>query len=315
MVKKNIFRLHDMLQYFLKKRLRSHDLNNNLKLESLVRSHLLSQQTLTSVEEGVGNNKPDKIVVSLTSFGRRIHDVYLCVESLFQQSLKADAIALWLSRENFPDEKVPEMLLKQQQRGLQIFFVDGDLGSYKKYFYAFNQFPDSLIITVDDDVLYPPDMVDMLYQAYLREPSYIHCHRAHQITLDKTGNLLPYEKWRLKRESWCGFSNTKPSHMVFPTGVGGVLYHPHALHKDAFDSEKFLKICPDADDIWLKAMSIRQGTKAVRVSDHRHWRDRFLTIPGAQGSGLKNTNLKRKSGNDCKLKKVFSEYQLLDKLQ
>jgi len=304
-----------MLQYFLKKRLKRHDVNNNLKLESLVRSHLLGQQALTSVEKGVGNNKKHKIVVSLTSYGRRIHDVFLCVESLFQQSLKADVVTLWLSREDFPDEKVPEILQKQLQRGLQIFFVERDLGPYTKYFYAFEQFSDSLIVTVDDDVLYPSDMIDMLYQAYLSEPSYIHCHRAHRITLDKDGSLLPYEKWRSKRETWCGSSNTEPSHMVFPTGVGGVIYHPGSLHEDAFDSDKFLRLCPGADDVWLKAMSIKQGTRAVRVADHRHWRDRFLTVPGAQGSGLKNANLKRKSGNDCKVKRVFSEYQLLEQLK
>ncbi|MDO8863665.1 hypothetical protein Q6D67_18385 [Haliea sp. E1-2-M8] len=28
------------------------------------------------------------------------------------------------------------------------------------------QFPDSLILTVDDDIMYPPDMIDQLLRAY-----------------------------------------------------------------------------------------------------------------------------------------------------
>ncbi|QFT56342.1 glycosyltransferase [Microbulbifer sp. THAF38] len=303
-----------MLNYFLKKQLKRHDLGNNMKLEALVRSHLLSQQAMMGNDPGVGNTKKDKIVVSLTSFDKRIHDVYLCIESLFQQSLKADAVVLWLSSMDFPDRKLPEMLQKQQKRGLEVFFVKEDFGPYNKYFYTFNQFPNSLIITVDDDVLYPPDMIDMLYQAYLRDPSNIYCHRAHRIEVDKKGNILPYEKWRTERDKWSGESNIEPCHRVFPTGVGGVLYHPNALHKDAFDSEKFLKLCPKADDIWLKAMSIRQGTRAARVPDFRPWRDRFLTIEGAKVQRLQSENLKGKYGNDYKIRRVFSEYKILDYL-
>ncbi|GAB2887279.1 glycosyl transferase [Microbulbifer echini] len=285
-----------------------------MKLEALVRSHLLGQQALMSNEPGVGNTKRHKIIVSLTSFDQRIHDIYLCIESLFQQSLKADVVVLWLSLQDFPDGDIPELLKKQQSRGLKICFVEEDFGPYKKYVYAFDQFPDSLIITVDDDVLYPLDMIDILYQAYLRDPSNIYCHRAHRIEVDKKGEILPYQKWRSGRENWCGKSNTQPCHRVFPTGVGGVLYHPGSLHKDAFDSEKFLALCPKADDIWLKAMSVRQGTRAARVPDSRHWRDRFLTIPSARAQSLKRENLKSKYGNDYKIRRVFSEYKLLELL-
>ncbi|MFA0811648.1 glycosyltransferase [Microbulbifer epialgicus] len=303
-----------MFKYFFKKQLKRHDLANNMKLEALVRGQLLSHQALTDCDPGVGNDKKHNIVLSLTSFDKRIHDVYLCVESLFQQSLKADEVVLWLSAKNFPNKTLPETLRKQQRRGLQVFFVEEDLGPYKKYVYTFEKFPKSLIVTVDDDVLYPPDMLDMLYQAYLRDPSNIYCHRAHRIQIDNSGKVLPYKKWRTNRANWCGKSNIEPSHRVFPTGVGGVLYHPDALHEDAFDSHKFLQLCPNADDIWLKAMSIRQGTKAARVSDSRHWRDRFLTIQGAQVQPLKRENLRSKIGNDEKIRRVFSAYQIQEML-
>ncbi|WP_323845395.1 glycosyltransferase family A protein [Microbulbifer magnicolonia] len=298
-----------MVLNFLKRRLQKHDASNNLKLESMVRRQLLAQQALAGGEQGVGNDKEHNIVVSLTSFDKRINDVYLCIESLFQQSVKADAIVLWLSTRNFPDKTLPETLRKQQQRGLQVFFVEEDLGPYKKYVYAFDQFPDSLIITVDDDILYPPDMIDMLYRAYRRDPSHIYCNRGHKMLLDRNGELLPYAKWQ------SGVFDGKASQLVFPTGMGGVLYFPGALDRDAFDKEKFMALCPDADDVWLKAMSLKKGTLCARVDDPRYWKSRFLTISGSQIQSLKKKNWDRRAGNDRKIRKVFSEYGLFDLLR
>lgn len=302
-----------MFPSFLKKRLQKHDARNNLALESMVRAQLLMQQALNNLELGVGNDKAHNILVSLTSFDKRIDDVYLTIESLFQQWVKADAIVLWLSIENFPDKTLPEALIRQQQRGLQVYFVEEDLGSYKKYVYAFERFPDSLIITVDDDTLYPPDMIDQLYRAHLREPAHIHSLRAHKMTLDKQGQLLPYDDWQLHWR-WA-MGEDAPWKRVFPTGVGGVLYFPGSLHEDAFNQEKFMALCPGADDVWLKAMSLLQGTPCSRVVDPRDWTSRFFTIGGSQAFSLQDGNWKKSGGNDAKIRTVFSEYELYDRLK
>jgi len=301
-----------MFQYFLKKRLQKHDARNNLALESMVRAQLLMQQALDSNESGVGNDKEHDIVVSLTSFDKRIDDVYLAIESLFQQWVKADAIVLWVSAEHFPDKVLPESLVRQQQRGLQVRFVE-DLGPYTKYFYAFDQFPGSLVITVDDDTLYPPDMIDQLYRAYLREPTHIHCLRAHKMVLDGRGGLLPYRDWQLDWR-W-GADEPAPWQLVFPTGVGGVLYFPGSLHEDAFNKDKFTALCPGADDVWLKAMSLLKGTPCSRVVDPRDWSRRFLTVGGSQLVALQDENWGRQGGNDGKIRAVFDEYGLYELLK
>ncbi|WP_231758432.1 hypothetical protein [Microbulbifer elongatus] len=296
-----------MFSNLLKGRLRKHDQLNNRKLESILRVQLLQQQILGCTEKGVGNDKAHNIVVSLTSFDRRIHNVAYAVESVFQQWLKADVVVLWLSREQFPDGQLPESLVRQQKRGLQIFYIE-DLGPYTKYFYAFEQYPDSLIITVDDDTLYPPDMIDQLYRAWLRNPTWIHCHRAHRMQLDKHGKLKPYSDWCADwRWRDC---DGESSPLVFPTGVGGVLYFPGSLHPDAFAKEKFLKLCPGADDVWLKAMSLLQGTPCARLADPRDWSARFLTVAGSQEVALQQENWRAEGGNDCKIRAVFEKYDL-----
>ncbi|WP_078084531.1 hypothetical protein [Microbulbifer mangrovi] len=292
---------------YLKKRLQKHDAVNNRKLESILRKQLLQQQALDSGQPGVGNDKQHNIVVSLTSFDARIENVVYTIESIFQQWVKADAVVLWLSKAQFRDAELPESLVRQQQRGLQVFYVE-DLGPYTKYFYAFDQFPDSLIITVDDDTLYPPDLIDQLYRAWLRQPAWIHCHRAHLMQLDSQGKLAPYGDWDSDWK-WRDFGG-ETSPLVFPTGVGGVLYFPGSLHPDAFAKEKFLKLCPKADDVWLKAMSLLQGTPCARLPDSRDWSERFFTVGGTQEVALRKENLRNRGGNDCKIREVFEYYDL-----
>lgn len=295
-----------MLSYFLKKVLRRHDEKNNLKIKALIREAALENLSLMSMQKGVGNDKEDSIVVSLTSFDKRIGSLHICIESLFQQSVKADKIVLWLSKKNFPEKNLPENLTRLQSRGLIIEWVDEDIGPYKKIIYSLQKFPEALIITVDDDVMYPSDTIDMLYQSYLKKPKLIHCNRAR--IMEKQGKRLSgYGKWKSAEG---GFG-----HDIFPIGIAGVLYPPGSLDKEAVNKTLFMEICPNADDVWLKAMGLKAGTKACKIVDERPWKSRFLTIEGSQASSLKKINWKRRGGNDEKISAVFERYQLYETIE
>ena len=65
-----------------------------------------------------------RIIVSLTSFPRRISAVWQTIESLMRQELCPDKIILWLSKEQFSStEQLPKELQKLCERGLEINFV------------------------------------------------------------------------------------------------------------------------------------------------------------------------------------------------
>ncbi len=289
-----------------KKRKQEQDLSRTIKQKLLQLTVHYQNAALTSTEPGVGKNKSNDLIISLTSFGERVNDVHLTIESLFQQSLKADKIILWLAQKDFSEEDLPAILRLQQQRGLEIAFCDEDLGPYTKFFYTLQKYPDSLIVTVDDDLLYPHDMLDMLYRAYLKEPTYIHCHRAHKIVFDQNGNILPYKKWEKST------TDTTPSNLIFPTGVGGVLYFPGCFADEILDKNTFLKLSPHADDVWLKAMTLKKGVLCNRVRDSRDWGARFLVIEGSQKFALKMKNKSKTHGNDSKIQAVFKHYKLWD---
>lgn len=283
----------------------------NAAYKSSIYAEYFRHLALTSDTHGVDKlAKPHEIVVSLTSYPARINDVALTIESLFQQSLKANRIVLWLSRDNFPDqyESLPNILRKQCDRGLEVVFVEGDIGCYKKIIYAIERFTDSLILTVDDDVLYPVDLIDRLYRDYLSEPDVVHCHRGHLMRFNYFGRIKPYTSWPKSVQTPEACLN------IFPTGMGGVLYFPGCFHPDVTDIDLFMKLAPSADDVWLKAMTLLQSVKCKVSHNDRPWKTRFLTIQGSQGRALKSINRSKGTGNDSKIRSVLTHYGLWDEL-
>lgn len=267
---------------------------------------LYRESVLRCTDPGVGNDLPETLTVSLTSFGTRIETVYLTIESLMQQSLKADRIVLTLDRNNFSEATLPAALKKQRDRGLEILFCEEDLGPYTKFYYTLQKYPDDLLITVDDDLVYPIDTLDQLYRAYQNDPDVVHCTRSHLIRFNTNGAILPYKSWK-----W-DHNFDAPSLLIFPTGVGGVLYFPGCFDEEILNKKVFQQLARDADDIWLKAMTLLRQTKCRQVSDGRPWKDRYLQINHSQITSLKRKN---KNGNDIKILNTLGHYHLLEPLK
>ncbi|MBN7798420.1 hypothetical protein [Parahaliea mediterranea] len=250
---------------------------------------------------GVGNAMSDDIVISLTSFGERLALAHLAVESLLRQRLRADRVVLCVPVSYRAQAEANPLLLRQQERGLSIRYCAKDYGPFTKYFYTMQDWPDSLVVTVDDDMIYPADMLDRLYAAYRRQPEAIHCHRGHGIRR-RRGRLRPYKQWEWNTPS------TQASLDIFPTGVGGVMYFPGSLHPDAFNDRLFSTLSPQADDVWLKAMSLLRDTPCRVVPRYLPWRVRFVPIKGSQAFALKRLNKHRRLGNDAKLARTLAWY-------
>lgn len=229
------------------------------KLIYEINRDFLIREMLNSVEKGVTNTSycEHDVIVSLTTFGKRIHEVAITIESIMQGSLKPNKLVLWLG-EDMQDKKLPEALLRQQKRGLDIYYCR-DLRSYTKLIPSLRKFKDSVIVTIDDDVIYKYDFLELLIESYKSNPDYIWAYRVHRITFDKDGRPDPYMKWK-----W-GLENLQPSALNFLTGVGGVLYPPSSLAEDVLDEKTFLEICKYADDIWFWAMAFKKGSKVAIV--------------------------------------------------
>ncbi len=249
-----------------------------------------------------------EIIISLTSYPARIQTVDQAITTLLQQTHKADRVILWLAAQQFPQREadLPPQLLALTAQGLTIAWC-ADYKSYKKLVLSLQHYPENLIVTADDDLLYPSDWLERLYRAYLADPTLIHCHRAHRVGFDQHGMVLPYTKWQ-----FC-LRNVPPSFANFLTGVGGVIYPPHCFYRDVCRDELFLQLAPTADDIWFWAMLVLNNKKINVVKDNL---TKLNYVPGTQDTGLWHHNMANEMKNDIALQKIFTYYpQLLKKLR
>lgn len=201
------------------------------------------------------------LIVSLTTFPKRFSVVHIAIRGILLQSVLPDRLICYLGSDCTPDVLTEEMK-ELEQYGVEYRFVEGNLKPHKKYLYAVQEFPDATIITIDDDVIYDRKMIESLVICSKKHPQCICARRVHKIKVDyKNRKFMKYCDWEYEYIP----ESDEESMTFFPTGVGGVLYPPHSLHMDAFNVEKIKEQCLNADDIWLKIMSIRNHTNVVAV--------------------------------------------------
>ncbi len=257
---------------------------------------------LNRFSSNIGVNQTQRkqpIIVSLTSYPKRFTLVHLTIESLLHQTVKPDKIILWLSEEESSLSTLPQALKSLQKRGLTIRYVKDNYKSYKKLIYAIDEFPNAILITCDDDVIYEKDTIESLYATYQNNPDCIIANRCTELV--KENNILkPYASLDLATSS-------TPSFNLLPTGVGGVLYPPGSLHNDTTNSLLFMQLAPSADDIWFKAMSLLKKRKVVLAQRKK---DATQHIRNSQNDSLWRINVAT-GENDRQLHNVFKHYNLL----
>lgn len=267
----------------------------------------LTEQALHSTEKGISSENlcGEEIIVSLTSYGKRIYDVYLAIESIMQGSIKPNRILLWLSKEEFFNKTLPQTLQKQIKRGLEIHFCK-DIKSYKKLIYTLKENPNACIITIDDDVIYNYDFVENLVAAHKNTPNCICANRLHEMTYNDDGTLKSYLQWNFTINQDC--INKKNN---FFTGIGGVLYPPNSLHKEVFNEDVFMDISPTADDVWFNAMARLKGTEIRKSHTHTPNGEDFFVNENLQADGLNSiNNAPGKNNNDAQIKAVCEKYDI-----
>lgn len=204
------------------------------------------------------NDRQKTLVVSLTSYGRRVRKtVPYTIISLLRQTYKADKLVLWLDKEHWNKDNVPMSLKKLEECGLTIKFCE-DLKSYKKLVPSLKEYPDSLIITTDDDVFYKKNTIERLVKGYYEDKSRIYCHTAHGVKIGENDRIASYADWTSDVEGESGL-------LVFPVGEGCILYDKALLHEDVIKQNLFQQLAPFADDVWFYFMSKLKRTESCQL--------------------------------------------------
>ncbi|MGM9738258.1 MAG: glycosyltransferase [Candidatus Cryptobacteroides sp.] len=208
------------------------------------------------------NTGQPQVIVSMTSFPQAIPFAVKAIRSILDGSVLPDKLILYLTFSQFGEEGIPEELKKLSESSdiFEIRNYDIDIRSYRKLIPALIDFPEAVIVTVDDDVHYHPDMLCDLLKMHKIVPRAVWAHRAKRIKPGK-----PYRKWRKYRWYHFCFKRFHRSFANLQTGVGGVLYPPHSLREDMLDPELFTKIAPTCDDFWFWAAAALNGVPVMPV--------------------------------------------------
>lgn len=259
-------------------------------------------------QKSYGLDDNSRIIVSLTSFDKRIGQVWITISTLLCQSVKPKKIILWLAKSQFPGERqaIPKRLIKMEKRGLEIRFVDEDIRSHKKYYYAMKEYPDDFVVTVDDDMIYPENCLEQLMNTYKKHPDCVCAQFAHWINVGDDGKLAPYMEW-----TSCYGESTEPDMHILPVGCGGVLYPPHLLNENVLNMDDIKLLCPQMDDLWLKSMAVINDVKAVICDECSLI---YFDVPGNRAGGLYKVNAEQ-NVNDVAMNAIIDKYpEVLEKI-
>lgn len=245
------------------------------------------------------NERDRKIIISFTTIPSRINTIPIMLKSVFNQTMMPDRIILWITDKIENKDIVEELLSEEIEHGLEIRYIK-DIQVHTKYYYALEENPDDIVITLDDDILYPEDLIEKLYKSYLENPGCIIAARTHEITFNNN-DLKKYKDWNKLAP---GKQNKDKS--LLATGVGGVLYPPQVLYKDWKNIDLFLKLSAKADDIWLKIMETLAGTDVVKL--YRYTKENFI-IGSTQSIALSKQNV-GEDRNDVFMSNCLNHYGL-----
>lgn len=287
-----------MLKQFLKRRITAYLQDSLLAaatdrvtkdVATLLRRQQLLEAVLHSERPGVA--KPDgggtPVVVSLTTHGQRMHEVALAIESIMQGTVLPDAIVLWLDEDDV--RPLPVTLQRQTRRGLQVRRTK-DIRSYTKLLPALAAFPTAHIVTIDDDVFYPHDFLEMLLASYAAASETaaappIVANVVMQMTRDAEGVPQGIAQWP--------YLTAMPEHDdsrdLFFEGFGGVLYPAGCLGNEVFNKELFQRLCPTADDVWFNAQA-RLAEAPIRICQRAPYDFIAAVNPACQDTALNRIN-------------------------
>lgn len=228
-----------------------------------------------------------EVVVTMTSFPPAIPFAVKAIESILQGSVLPDRVVLYVTLSEFADEKLPDDLVALAEASpiFEIRNYDRNIRSYRKLIPALIDFPEAVIVTVDDDILYHRHLLRDILRWHERYPHAVLANRAKKIKMGR-----PYRQW--KKYRWYHFL-TRRIHLGYlnlQTGVAGVLYPPHCLKADMLDPDDFTRIAPTTDDIWFWAAAVANGTPILPIP---FGHNKPKGLPKPKSISLKTDNFKQ----------------------
>ena len=169
-----------------------------------------------------------------------------------------------------------------------------NLKPHKKYFYVLQEYSSSIVITVDDDLIYNEDMIECLLKSYLKYPQAISAMRTH--LMKRNGNKFDKYLNFLREQNMI---INKPSMSLMATNGAGTLFPPNIINLDYFNEELITNLCINCDDIILKIFETISDIPVVQPRKY----NKLKFVQNTQETSLWKIN-KLPDGNDKALENL-----------
>ena len=233
--------------------------------------------------------------ISLTSWSPRFDSLPLVLLNLLDQDELPSRIYVWLASQDY--DLLDSELIELFENSIVEFRRTQDYGSHKKWLPLVLE-SDRPFVICDDDIFYPRAWYKSLIASDDGE-TYV-AHRCHSIRFNSEGSLLPYELWTKDIHD-----APISSHYLFPVGCGGTLIDPSRISSQFRDWDRISRLCPKADDIWLKLAHLESEIPCRKSA----YSFPYLDYVDSQEISLMQENVNL-GGNDRQIKQSLTELQL-----
>lgn len=230
--------------------------------------------------ECVYTNRP-QLIVSFTTWTKR-HDAAAKMLDIFKkQTLKPDKIYCWLSSDEYEGEDVPQVLQNFVDEGyIEVRWVKENTYCHKRH-EVFKEHWNDYVFTIDDDIVYPTDYLQKMYDAAQRHPNNPICY---------TGCRYEYEQHRYNHA-------IKENPSLKNSFLGGIAcFPPRTFPLDDYFGNIDIRseYAPKCDSSYINVILIKNNVQIFEVNDRRvTW---FETIKGTQDVGVWVENRKMEGG-------------------
>lgn len=108
----------------------------------------------------------ERIIVSLTTWTPRLQNIPIVLDSIFTQTILPDLVVI-----NFSEGEIipPDLQQYLDLHHVECNFVP-DTKVYKKLIPTLKKYPNDCVISIDDDLIYPPEMIEDFLDIHKRYP-------------------------------------------------------------------------------------------------------------------------------------------------
>lgn len=229
------------------------------------------------------------LVVTMTSWTKRIGNVKKVVESIMDNTVKPDRVYLNLSKEEFKGIELPKDLVEyfENDERLIINWVDGEnTKSMKKVFPILKYLDDEdIIIDADDDILFPKDLIESRVNDFKKNGCKYAITSNPKRSIGFNGRMCPMQAMSLFQKkmlnNWEKF-------------VDNVVIHTYN------DDRTYLTLMwlNGYEDRGCSKWSVKELLEKFEMKDEFSMKDNHTHLIGKRYDDIVNNNFKNKTGRN-----------------